>query len=260
MELRLFYQKNFGINIGQSDIDKVIEYLELVAYKNKLDYELSHRIFYNDNLIIYDLNQQDNSVVWIQDGNCSVEVTESILFARNKMFANQVEPDFDVKPKSLLKLISKHFDMEEKDRKMFALYLVTCFMGLSINHPVIIFVGEKGAGKSTALRKLERIVDPKQTDLCGIPKGADGLELRLSNSYFVALDNLSFISRNVSDTLARAVTGGSVTKRALYQNTEEISLNIKALLAINSVSMVVKESDLLDRSLLINLKRIRSDV
>lgn len=80
----------------------------------------------------------------------------------------------------------------------------------------------------------------KVSDLCGMPKGADGLELRLSNSYFVALDNLSSISRNVSDTIARAVTGGSVTKRALYHNTKEIVLDIKALVAINGVSLVAK--------------------
>lgn len=67
-----------------------------------------------------------------------------------------------------------------------------------------------------------------------MPKGADGLELRLSNSYFVALDNLSSISRNVSDTIARAVTGGSVTKRALYHNTKEIVLDIKALVLFPS--------------------------
>ena len=42
--------------------------------------------------------------------------------------------------------------------------------------------------KNTTMRKLEKIIDPKVSDLCGMPKGADGLELRLSNSYFVALD------------------------------------------------------------------------
>lgn len=256
MELRIFCHKHFGKNIKQSEIDEVIEYLELEAYKNKLNYNLAHRVFCEEDLVVYDLNQQDNSVVWVQDGKCSITQTDAILFKRSVTFANQITPDFNVKPKALVKYIDKHFNMKDRDKKLFMLYLVTCFMGLNINHPIIVLVGEKGAGKSTALRKLEKIIDPKQTDLCGIPKGNDGLELRLSNSYFVALDNLSYISRNISDTLARAVTGGSVTKRAMYQNTEEVTLNIKALLAINSVSMVVKESDLLDRSLLIDLRRI----
>ena len=84
------------------------------------------------------------------------------------------------------------------------------------------------------------------------------MKLRLSNTYFVTLDNLSNIRRNVSDTIARAVTGGSVTKRALYHNTKEIVIDIKALVAMNGVSLIAKESDLLDRSLILELDRISS--
>lgn len=136
------------------------------------------------------------------------------------------------------------------------LYLVTAFFGLQISHSLLILTGEKGSSKSTTMRKLEKLIDPKRSDLCGIPKGTDGLELRLANTYFVCLDNLSSINRNISDTIARAVTGGSVTKRALYHNTKEVVLNIKAMIAINGVSVVARESDLLDRSLILELNRI----
>ncbi len=47
-----------------------------------------------------------------------------------------------------------------------------------------------------------------------------------------------------------------MTKRALYHNTKEVVLNIKAMIAINGVSVVARESDLLDRSLILELNRI----
>ncbi|MCI8371906.1 MAG: hypothetical protein HFI75_05850 [Lachnospiraceae bacterium] len=261
MEFRLFYSERFQVSPHQIDMSKVIDYLEMECYKNTLDYELCHRV-YNDNnqCIAYDLNKDDETAVWIENGECEIVQIEDTLFCRSNMFKNQIQPDFDVEPKKLLHFVKKHFNVESRDEvRMLALYLVSCFWGLNINHPILVLVGEKGSSKSTSLRKLERIIDPKTSDLCGIPKGADGLELRLSNSYFCTLDNLSSISRSMSDLLARAATGGSVTKRALYQNTEEIVLNIKTILAVNSVSMVVRESDLLDRSLLINLARVQPE-
>ena len=102
---------------------------------------------------------------------------------------------------------------------------------------------------------IEQIVDPKNMELSGIPKGGDGLELRMCNTYFFGLDNISRISRNMSDCMARAVTGGSVTKSALYKDTEEVIMNLKCLLEITSVTMVATESDLLDRSMIIKFRR-----
>lgn len=258
MEFRLFYSEKFNVLPNQIDMQSVIGYLEVECYRNTIDKPLCNRIYNEDNkLILHDLNQDNDEVVWIEDGECSIEQIEDTVFFRSNTFKNQVEPDFNVEPQDLIFYVAKHFNVESEDEvHMLTLYLVTCFWGLKISHPVLILTGEKGSSKSTTLRKLERIIDPKISDLCGIPKGADGLEIRLSNSYFLALDNLSNITRSVSDLLARASTGGSVTKRALYQNTEEIVLNIKTLLAINSVSMVITESDLLDRCLYLKLRRI----
>ena len=82
---------------------------------------------------------------------------------------------------------------------------------------------------------------------------------RSYNGYFVTFDNLSSLSRKISDILAVAVTGGSFSKRALYRNADEIVLDLKAIVAVNGVSLVAKESDLLDRSVILTLKRIAPD-
>lgn len=260
LAFRVYYKKHFQKMLTASEIQEAVYYLETYAYENKLDHELSRRIYNQDNLLVlYDLNRDTGSAVWIENGKCSIEYPDDWLFKRSDMFQNQVEPDFKVSPKKLPEYVKKHFNLKsEEDVKLLSLYLVTSFWGLIISHPMLVLVGEKGSSKSTTLRKLEKLIDPKHTDLTGIPKGNDGLELRLSNSYYVTLDNISYISRSTSDTLARAVTGGSITKRALYENTKEVSCYIKAVIAMNGVNSVVRESDLLDRTLMLNLKRIKS--
>lgn len=257
--LKKVYLTYYNELLSSQDIQYIYELLE-VLYADKAEtVEVCKRIYNDGYQYAYELNAEDGTVVWIENGEISFGQIEGIIFKHSANYANQVMPDFDTDHTKLLDYIEKHFNIQsDSERKLLALYLVTSLWGLSINHPILILTGEKGSSKSTTLRKLERLIDPKTSDLGSIPKGADGLELRLSNSYFVPLDNLSSLSRRRSDTLARSSTGSSETKRALYTNADEIVLDIKAVVALNGVSVVAKESDLIDRSVILKLSRISS--
>ncbi len=259
LKMKQLYFSNYNDLLSSQDIQYICELIE-VLYADKAEtVEVCKRIYHDGGQYAYELNAEDGTVLWIENGEISIEQLEGVIFKHSANYANQVTPDLDTDYTELLGYIGKHFNVQsDSERKLLALYLVTSLWGLAINHPVLILTGEKGSSKSTTLRKLERLIDPKTSDLSGIPKGADGLELRLSNSYFVPIDNLSSLSRRRSDTLARSATGGSETKRALYTNMDEIVLDIKAVVALNGVSVVAKESDLLDRSLIIKLKRLSS--
>lgn len=257
--LKKLYLSCYNELLSSVDIQYICELIEILYADKAETVEVCKRIYNDGCQYAYELNAEDGTVVWIENGEISIEQIEGIIFKHSANYANQVTPNLDVDYTKLLYYIEKHFNVQtDSEKKLLALYLVTSLWGLAINHPALILTGEKGSSKSTSLRKLERLIDPKTSDLGGIPKGADGLELRLSNAYFVPIDNLSSLSRNRSDTLARSITGSSETKRALYTNSDEIVLDIKAVVALNGVSVVAKESDLLDRSLIIKLKRISS--
>lgn len=252
------YMQRFNELLTSQEVQYAVEIMEVLSMDNAEQIEICKRIFNNGCQYVYELNSTDGTVVWIEEGEASIEKAEGIIFQHSANYSNQIKPNFNVKSVKLLDYVKKHFNVKsDREVKLLTLFLITSFWGLGISHPILVLTGEKGSSKSTTLRKLERLIDPKSSDLGGgIPKGSDGLELRLSNSYFVTLDNLSSLSRSISDTLAISVTGGSVTKRALYKNTDEIVLDLKAVIAINGVSLVAKESDLLDRSLIITLKRL----
>lgn len=257
--LKKIYLSFYNELLSTQDVQYICELIEVIYADKAEEVEICKRIYNDGYQYAYELNAEDGTVIFIENGEISIEQVEGIIFKHSANYANQVMPDLDTDYTKLLYYIDKHFNIQkDSEKKLLALYLVTSLWGLAINHPCLILTGEKGSSKSTSLRKLERLIDPKTSDLGGIPKGADGLELRLSNSYFVPIDNLSSLSRNRSDTLARAITGGSETKRALYTNMDEIVLNIKAVVALNGVSVVARESDLLDRSIIMMLSRLSS--
>lgn len=255
--LRKVFFERFKIFLNTAQLQTLIEFLEIHPLTDDTVYESACRIYNGKDCLAYELNKDTEECIVITPEEISISNIPNVYFKHAADFENQVEPSWDVEPKDIFSYTHHHFNLKnEKQEKLLVLYLVTAFFGLQISHSLLILTGEKGSSKSTTMRKLEKLIDPKRSDLCGIPKGTDGLELRLANTYFVCLDNLSSINRNISDTIARAVTGGSVTKRALYHNTKEVVLNIKAMIAINGVSVVARESDLLDRSLILELNRI----
>ena len=255
--LRKVFFERFKIFLNTAQLQTLIEFLEIHPLTDDTVYESACRIYNGKDCLAYELNKDTEECIVITPEEISISNIPNVYFKHAADFENQVEPSWDVEPKDIFSYIHHHFNLKnEKQEKLLVLYLVTAFFGLQISHSLLILTGEKGSSKSTTMRKLEKLIDPKRSDLCGIPKGTDGLELRLANTYFVCLDNLSSINRNISDTIARAVTGGSVTKRALYHNTKEVVLNIKSMIAINGVSVVARESDLLDRSLILELNRI----
>lgn len=258
-----FWYRKYSEQLRDNQLTNIIGFLEIVGYDKKLDYTLENRI-YNDNKgqILYDLNCDTEELVCIENGECYLAKSDEPYFLRSSNFKNQIEPDFNFseKPEKLLDFVRKHFFLgSDKKVKLISIYIVACLTGMSFNKPLLVLKGEKGSSKSSTLRKLELIIDPKQSGICSFPKTRDGLTLRLANSFFTCFDNLSYLSQNDSDLLAISITGGSTSDRALYENTAERICNIHSIVAINCIGMVVRSADLLDRTLLIQLARIPSN-
>lgn len=252
---RLFY-KEYGIFVEAKKIQSMIDYLDIQPLTVEEPFEMACRVYCNDNYVVYELNKDTKECVLVAEDGISIDTVSDVLFKHSADFQNQVMPDWDVEMEDIFGLIHKHFNLKnEKQEKMLILYLVTSFLGANIPFPVLILNGEKGSSKSTTMRKLEKIIDPKTSDLCGLPKSSD-LELRLSNNYYVCFDNLQALNRSISDTIARSCTGCSVSRRRLYHDQDEIVMSIKCLVALNGISLVAKESDLLDRALIVELERL----
>lgn len=201
----------------------------------------------------YDLTNNDWQVVKISKDGWRVENEPPILFDRFRHQSPQAMP----KNGGGINKILVHVNLKD-NKTLFLCWLVSCFVP-NIPHSAIILHGEKGAAKSTASELLKNLIDPSSLETLTLQSNQRTLAVNLLNHWFLPFDNVSFISEEVSDTLCRAITGGGIQQRKLNTNSEDVIFTFQRCIAINGIQNAAKRADLLDRSILIELLRIKDE-
>jgi hypothetical protein len=123
-------------------------------------------------------------------------------------------------------------------------------------YPVLKLFGEHGAGKTTAALVLRALVDPNGAPVRAAPGGERDLAIAASNAWLLCLDNLSSVTPSLSDALCRLATGGGWATRELYSDDRERIFQAMRPVILTSIEDIGSRSDLLDRSLLVELPTI----
>jgi hypothetical protein len=126
-------------------------------------------------------------------------------------------------------------------------------------YPVLVLHGEQGSAKSTLVRVLRALVDPNTAALRTTPRDERDLVIAATNSWLIALDNLSHLSDWLSDALCRLATGSGFATRELYTDAEEAIFAAQRPIVINGIEELATRGDLLDRSILLYLPTISED-
>ncbi|MBE5948644.1 MAG: hypothetical protein E7261_06380 [Lachnospiraceae bacterium] len=219
---------------------------------------LSHRIFATDEKVLYNLG--DGQIVKVTHEAVEIVDCPSKVFLDGDSDAVQIMPDLTAQPNSMRALITPFFNIkEERDWILLLGFLGSCFMGMTVSHPILYIGGEKGAAKSTATKWLQSLVSPKHTGLCRFPTNERDISIVLSKELFMAFDNMGGIKNSIGDLLCQAATGGTSVERKLYTNNETVRRNLKTILVLNGLNLLTHKEDLLDRVIIINLERIEGN-
>ena len=256
--LRNLYFNTFKKTIKNTEIKTAFEALMSCAENCNEIKPVSVRIHRDKNTIYYDLCNTENTIV-----KCGINThkiitlsgKEGFYFKREPTMKPQVIPNMDVELIHFLNLIKKFFSVPDEQAILLAVYIVSAFIP-DISHPILIIEGEKGAGKTTMQRMISSIIHPVTKDVLVMPSDTNNLVTVLSNNYYCAFDNIGTISPEICNVLCQAVTGGSLSKRKLYSDNTEISINLRRLVTLNGISMHIKQSDLMDRAIMVRLNRI----
>lgn len=245
--------------VKKTCLDSIYKTIQMQANRTTDVVPTVRRCYFDGNQVLYNLDNDYavliNNIICrpLNKNNFDFKVN----FYVNDGFQNQVKPIFK-NSETLPEMLGKLMNVSGDDLFLLSIYIVSLFFD-NISHPILIFNGEHGACKSTAMKMICQIIDPDSKDIPSIPDKKDDLINTLYNSYFVPFDNVSVIKNDISDILCKAVTGNSLRKRKLYTDNDEIVLNIKRPIGINGISIDMSQSDLIDRSIIIDFKRLSSN-
>jgi len=125
-----------------------------------------------------------------------------------------------------------------------------------IPHPILTFKGEQGTGKSTAARFVAQLADPSPAPLRTAPRDVKQWVVVAAASWIVCLDNVSYMSDWLSNTLCRAVTGDGNVERALYTDDDVTVLSFRRAIMMTSIDAGHVEGDLAERLLMVELQPV----
>ncbi len=122
--------------------------------------------------------------------------------------------------------------------------------------PILAISGAHGASKTGSTRALRKLVDNHSPLDVVFPKKTENLMIAAKHQRVVGYDNVSFVSEDQSDALCRLATGGGLSKRALYTDDDEATIEVKRPVLLNGINELFVREDLADRMLSIELPRI----
>ena len=139
-------------------------------------------------------------------------------------------------------------NIPEEDRPLVLAWLLESLRP-GTPYPVLEFIGEQGAAKSTSQSTLRAIIDPNKVMLRARPKTIEDLYVAAGAGHVISLENLSGISADMSDALCTISTGGGSAGRRLYTDSEESIIEAHNPVMLNGIGAVVVRPDLLDRTI-----------
>lgn len=205
----------------------------------------------NDKIYI-DLCNRQWQVIEVSTSGYKILNKSPVMFWRSQGMQPLPKP----KPNDNVELMKKYLNIKDTDFYLIVAWVLAALQAGAGAYPILILHGEQGTAKTTTARMLRELTDPHSYPISTRPRNEDDLTIMASNNRVIALDNLSGITRNMSDTLCGFATGTNQLTRKLYTNTDLVQLKLKCPVILNGIDDIATRGDLTSRSLIINLPSI----
>ena len=205
--------------------------------------------------IEYYLADKKNRVIAVNSGSWYVCKDPQHRFLTSSSQLKQVMPKRT--DKSLVDLLKPLVNLKGDDLILFAIWLAQGFSGGA--HYGLLLSAERGSAKTTLTRLVNQIIDPSRATTMQLQKKIQDFQDVLADNYLCCYDNLREIPEEHSDAMAAAITGSTVAKRVLYTTNDIAYMKLLNLILLNGISLFPTESDLAERFLYFELKKLTPD-
>jgi hypothetical protein len=248
-----------GLTLRQSAVTDVNHYLQAEVDMAGFVADIWYRVAPVDGGIEIDLGDENHSRVRITAGNVEV-VTEgsATLFWRTASCRELAQPA----EIGNLKLLKKYVNLDHVSYQ-----LLIAWITWTIAHPkvstskflILLVQGGEGTGKSLLSKLLLRLIDPSVVGVQPLHNNVKDFAIAAQNAHVLGYDNLRVLSHDMADLLCTAATGGTISSRQLYTDSDQNVLPLLVAVILNGIHAFADQPDLMQRCLPLRLEPIRED-
>ena len=147
---------------------------------------------------------------------------------------------------------------EEQKELLKAWLLAFFFQELLPTRPILALIGEPGSGKTTAIRRILRIVEDPFSDVLGVPTDKqDAFRTSIESHRLLVLDNLEKSGAWwMVDMLNKLSTGSHIEVRKLYKTNEKHVIIPQCFVACTAVNVPFSDETLFSRLLVLEMEKL----
>ena len=202
-----------------------------------------------------DLFDEKRQVVEVDKDGYRVVEDCPVLFRRIAGMKAMPMPALELYPWEGFLKLKEYLNLNEDD------FLVLCgwLIGScdpTVSKPILRITGEFESGKSTIMDIIQKIIDPISAKRKALPEKPDDLFCDAVGVYLMAYDNVKYVK--IPDVICLISTGGTYSKRTLYENSETTNLRALRPMVWSGLVLDIKQPDLLSRFWSIVLQPIKN--
>jgi hypothetical protein len=260
--------KRYGINPREHGFDRILADLQSEAYLNGKKIDLKRFAHYDGTNNRLYVSQFDSSMFRL-NGDAILNVpngTDGVYFLDDPALwepftyvRNTLGGEFDTQ---LIQSVNfTNSDLSTSEQQLFLkIWVHAIFFGnVQPTKIILLLLGEQGSGKTSALRRIQKVIFGPRVNLLSIEKDKqDGFIATITTDPIALFDNLDEGIPWLPYSLSRLATGVTFSRRRLYTTNDKVEFPGVSWLGITarSVRFMEKQPDLPDRTLVLKVARL----
>jgi len=249
-ELYVNYKK---ILTNKQVIDGIKILLSGEAITNGKEIEIHNRIANIDGAIYIDLGTMDRQMVRVTKTGWDVD-NYPVFFKRHKDIDELPIPD---RGGNLMDIIPYFPPLPKRDQCLALCWLIGSFFE-RIERAFLLIEGPPGLEKTALSKLLKSFIDPSKSGAVSYNDNVDQMAQLIDHQFLPLVDNVTLISRKVSDLLCSAFSKVSRPKKKLYTDDEDFIFNLSGNIIFTGIKLLKPKGDFLDRCYKIEMKKVNS--
>jgi hypothetical protein len=217
--------------------------------------EVHCRVAEHAGAIYIDLGDENWRAIKVTKSNWEIVDKPPVHFRRSPSMQSLPVPQVG----GAIEMLKEFCNVKTDGEFILLVAVVLSILRPNSNYPVLVVTGEQGSAKSTLIKIIVRLTDPRIPEQRTLPRDEDDLIVAAKGAHLLPYDNVSGVSDWLSDAFCRLATGGGAGKRRLYTDDDEVLFAGRRPVILNGIEDVVRRPDLVDRSVMLTLEAIPED-